>query len=238
MRKPNKNRLVEMAICACGCGQKLNKYDERNRIRKYIGGHSCAGWNKGKVMSDVFRKKVSEGHKGQIAWNKGKKGVMPIPWNKGKAWDDIARKKMSFAHKGKHHSPITEFKKGNKPWNRGLLGKNNPFWKENKITPMKQWIRIHTVYQNWRNLVMKRDDYTCQICGERGGNMKIHIDHYPKTFREIIEQYDIKSYEELLEIPELFDINNGRTLCDKCHRLTPTWGGKNIGKGEMCLRGD
>jgi len=34
------------------------------------------------------------------------------------------------------------------------------------------------------------------------------------------------------------DINNGRTLCENCHRLTPTWGNgsraKNYGEQVIC----
>lgn len=221
---------IETILCACGCGKSLNRFDLRNRERKYLYGHSCKGWNKG-IHRYLGGKRFKEGH---LSWNKDRKGVMPIPWNKGKEQSDVTKEKISLAQKGEYHSPMTEFKKGNKSWSEGIFGKNNPCWKENKVTPMKRWIRIHTIYQDWREIVMKRDNYTCQICGERGGNMKIHVDHYPKTFREIIEQYNIKSYEELLGIPELFDVDNGRTLCDKCHKLTPTWGGRNKRKKELC----
>jgi hypothetical protein len=56
-------------------------------------------------------------------------------------------------------------------------------------------------YRNWRNLVFKRDNYTCQICTKKGG--LIHADHI-KPFAY---------YKELRH-----DVNNGRTLCVSCHK--------------------
>jgi len=64
-------------------------------------------------------------------------------------------------------------------------------------------------YRLWREQVFERDNYTCQMCGERGG--KLNADH-------------IKPYNLFKELRT--DINNGRTLCENCHRLTPTWGGR------------
>ena len=53
-------------------------------------------------LNSEHRKKMSEVHKGQIGWNKGKKGLQ-VAWNKGKTGylNSKARKKMSEAHKGK-----------------------------------------------------------------------------------------------------------------------------------------
>jgi 5-methylcytosine-specific restriction endonuclease McrA len=58
-------------------------------------------------------------------------------------------------------------------------------------------------YKNWRKAVYTRDDYTCQMCGKRGGHLE--ADHIkPWAF-----------------FPDLrYDINNGRTLCRPCHVTT------------------
>lgn len=55
----------------------------------------------------------------------------------------------------------------------------------------------------WRKAVFKRDDYTCQVCRERGG--RLEADHIkPFAF-----------------FPELrYELSNGRTLCRKCHNKT------------------
>ena len=63
----------------------------------------------------------------------------------------------------------------------------------------------------WRKAVFERDNYTCQICGVRGG--KLAADH--------IKPYAI--YKE-----DRWKLENGRTLCDPCHKKTPTYGSKTI----------
>ena len=175
IRKPNKERKIEMIHCFCGCGGTLNKYDNRNRIRKGLPGHK-------------------------------------------KPWISILTKgeKISLKNKGKHYSIATEFKKGNKSWSEGLFGKNNPLWKENKVTPLKKWLRGTKQYINWKKSILERDNYTCQICKVRGG--KLCVDHYPKTFAEIIKKHNPKNFEDAFDIKELWNTNNGRTLHDLCHR--------------------
>ena len=43
-----------------------------------------------------------------------------VPWNKGLPMKEEMKLKLSESQKGQHHSPKTEFKKGNTPWNKGL----------------------------------------------------------------------------------------------------------------------
>lgn len=75
-------------------------------------------------------------------------------------------------------------------------------------------IRQSMVYRKWREAVFKRDGYSCVICGDRnytgrGETVIINADH--------IKPFALH--------PELrFDINNGRTLCEPCHRKTKTYG--------------
>ncbi len=62
-------------------------------------------------------------------------------------------------------------------------------------------------YRLWREKVFTRDNWTCVLCGERGG--KLHADH--------IKPYNLH--------PELrYDLTNGRTLCVPCHHKQPTHG--------------
>lgn len=85
-------------------------------------------------------------------------------------------------------------------------GPDSPWWQGGKTEEAKR-IRASMDFRLWREAVFKRDDYTCQICGQRGG--RLHPDH--------IKRFSM--------FPELrFEINNGRTLCESCHKQTPTYG--------------
>lgn len=74
-----------------------------------------------------------------------------------------------------------------------------------KAQTEREYDRIHKrdtqAYRDWRISVFKRDKYTCQHCGKRGG--KIHAHH-------------IKRYRDNPELRT--DLGNGITLCGRCHR--------------------
>ena len=93
-------------------------------------------------------------------------------------------------------SPLRQ--RGEKCWN----------WKGG-VTPLYKEIRKSLGYRLWREAVFARDNYTCVRCGQKGGSL--HPDH-------------IKPF---CDYPELrFAIDNGRTLCESCHRKTDTWGSR------------
>ena len=93
------------------------------------------------------------------------------------------------------------------------------------LTKLQEQIRKSILYKNWRKFCTKRDDYTCQICGQRSGAH--HVDHV-KPFAVILDENNIKTFEEALNCKELWDINNGRTLCIDCHKQTLSYLNPNI----------
>ncbi len=90
-----------------------------------------------------------------------------------------------------------------------MVGDKSPHWRGG-ITPINQKIRASLDYKLWRTAVFMRDNYICQMCGDkRGGNLQAH---------------HIKSFTLY---PELrFAIDNGQTLCEECHSFTYNFGGK------------
>ncbi len=142
--------------------------------------------NLGRVQSPETILKISLASKGRPSWNKGLKGTTHA------LHSEETKRKMSLAHMGK---------KGYTAWNKGkegLKGSLNPAWKGG-ITPSNKLER-----KRFRNtvlkLVLERDNYTCQLCGERG--VDLQVDH-------------IQSWAEYIELR--FSMDNCRTLCAKCH---------------------
>lgn len=177
-----------MIINTCHtCKSEFTKTHNPNRVYKYCS-LSCMG------KDDEKSNKHSEKMKGSESWNKGMKGLkewhntdgLKAGWNKGLKMDKPA-------------------------WNKGkknihFIGEKNPNWKGG-VTVINEKIRKSIEYKQWREAVYKRDNYTCQDCGDsQGGNLE--ADH-------------IKPFAYY---PELrFDIDNGKTLCKDCHKKTDTY---------------
>lgn len=215
-------------------GRKLSEETKRKISEK----------KKGICLSEEHKRKISEARKGKQAWNKGKKGLQKhseetkkklSEFFKGRYFSKETRMKISEALKGRNvpewiGRKISEAKKG-KPsklkgkklsnehrakLSRAVSGERHPNWKGG-ISALSAIIRNCYKYRQWRSDIFTRDNFTCQICGTRGGILE--VDHYPKKFSEILKEYQIKSLEEALNCEELWNINNGRVLCQCCHRL-------------------
>ena len=99
------------------------------------------------------------------------------------------------------------------------------------ITSMLLRARSQKVSFQWRIAVFERDSYTCQDCGIKSGSGKtviLNADHI-KPLSVIMLENKIETIEEVLACEEIWDINNGRTLCFPCHKNTPTFGGRMHG---------
>lgn len=162
-----------------------------------------------------FHKPLSEEHKKKLSI------VL-----KGKKITEETKRKISQAKKGKKRPTfskewrenIGKRQKGHKHYGGGKLfekGNKNPAWKGG-ITELYFLIRTSTQYEKWRLKIFKRDNFTCQECGDKkGGNLNAH--HYPNKFSDILSKNNIYSFKEAMNCIEIWDINNGITYCDKCH---------------------
>jgi hypothetical protein len=111
----------------------------------------------------------------------------------------------------------TEEEKQLMSWNRkGLTaGEKNSNWQGGKSS-VAILIRSHSYYKKWRQAILERDNFTCQNCNKRGGDL--NVDHFPKTFKEILDEFSIKSIEDAIACEALWDTEQNRTLCVTCHR--------------------
>jgi len=200
----------------------------RNSKGQFIKGHS----NK---HSDKTKKKIAETckKKGIGKWMKGRKLSEDTKTkqsiNSARHWlgkkrgnaSEETKRKMSESQKGHKVSEFTRERMSLIA--KGKVGKEHPCWKEDKKSPLYKSIRRLYQYKQWRLNVFTRDNFTCIKCFKKG---YVEADHYPKRFVDILKENNIVSIEEAINCKELWNINNGRTLCQKCHRETPTWGKK------------
>ena len=162
-------------------------------------------FTKGHTVPQEVRDKISAARKGMKFTDEHRQNISlhSRGYQSGET-----RRKISDTMKGQKKSlemrkKLSEAKKG-----PGALH----FWKGG-LTAQNLTIRGSFEYRLWRQRVYERDDYTCQFCHVRGG--KLNADH-------------IKPFSDY---PELrFDLENGRTLCEDCHRTTPTFGARNAKK--------
>ena len=141
--------------------------------------------------------------------------------HKNQTFSEEHKRNLSLANIGKHNSPVTEFKKGHTPYNKGKKrsektrgkislankgkirlysrGKLNPNWKGGI-----QYEPYPTTWkEDLKEVVRKRDNYLCQLCfksqEEEGRKLCIHHIDYCK---------------------ENVNIFNLISLCVSCHSKT------------------
>ena len=59
------------------------------------------------------------------------------------------------------------------------------------------------VYKRFRSAVLKRDNFTCQMCNIKGKRVRLNVHHIMKWSSASTLRYDV---------------DNGITLCNKCHK--------------------
>jgi len=77
-------------------------------------------------------------------------------------------------------------------------GKDHPNWRGIKSEVNR--LRGQAKYKKWSRDIMERDNFTCQICGKRGGTLNAH---------HLLSFTDYAEYR--------YEMWNGVTVCRKCH---------------------
>lgn len=157
--------------------------------------------------------------------------------NKGKKLTEeqrqraISASKKFWFKKGNKFGRKYKFKKGHITWSQGKKldleirkkmsiakrGDKCHLWRGG-ITEKNQKIKTSIEYRLWRESVFARDNWTCQKCeNNKGGNLNSH---------HIINFANFPSLR--------FAIDNGITLCDKCHiKFHKKYGIKNNTKEQL-----
>lgn len=205
--------MEKIRLCKCGCGKEvvIKPHHKYYGIPTYIHGHNPS-WIKGKKgiikHSDKWKKDARERMLGE-----------KNPFY-GKTHSEEAKKKIKLfpkGHvpyiKGKHHTKESKLKnslKHQKGENKYTLG---------SLSIITNQIRHSVKYKDWRQQIFLRDDFTCQECGKRGYKLEAH---HKKQFKELLQEVMeyiplINLYDACMLYSPMWDINNGITLCQKCH---------------------
>lgn len=177
------------------CDNCKKEFNADKSIRKYCS-QRCYGEHKSKKLSGKRPKHMKGFEKGNVPANKGKK----LPNNKecpqcGKGF----RSRNIFCNKSCMYK-----------------SKDNPM---KKIRKVRQDIRRLKKYRQWREEVIKRDGGKCFKCGTEES---IEIDHFPRTLDSLVREYNVTQSRQANNIPEFWNIRNGRIMCRNCHAKEPT----------------
>jgi len=158
-----------------------------------------------KIVSQETKDKIRKGHIGkkhsQETKDKIRKSLRERVTPKiRKKMSIIAKKRienMSLKDKQKFFNRIHKIKSSNNP--------NPSYWKH-RLMGIKK-------YSEWRNSILKRDNFTCTLCGKKN-NLVVHhkepIINIVKANLSILQSGNF-------DIPEIWDIRNGITRCEECH---------------------
>jgi hypothetical protein len=179
----------KIVFCDCGCGKSFYMYDNRGRIRHYISGHNGRGEKVQRI---------------RLACDFCGMEIIRLSCQIKKGNYHFCNRHCKSKWIGQNTLQTPEYKEkkrrialknGNIP--PPMRGEDHPNWKGGIS---KQDRRSDARYKKWYKEVLAKDNFTCQICGLRGGRLSAH---------------HIRAWADF---PELrYDINNGQCLCYDCH---------------------
>ena len=237
-KKFTKEYRKKLSLRMMGDKNPVKRPEVREKIRKSLLGDNSPWFGKKHSKKTIKKMKLS-------AIKRWKNKKIPSKYCK------ICHKKIykytvsflcgSHARK-KFYKNNPDFNKGknNGCYGKGFLrlGKNNPNFKDGRSI-LKEGMRSLKEYKEWRKKVYERDNYTCQECHIKGNGKNLechHIKEFNKILEEFLQQYNqfspIEDRETLVRLAMKYEtfwnINNGTTLCDKCHTQTKNFNRINV----------
>ena len=184
------------------------------------------GFQNGHIWFPPKNKEIA--YKNQSICKSGDKNPM---WKGGKIKKNCLNCNKEFiTYKGIYCSKICQLKcpiKIQKIREANYLkrGKKSSNWKGG-ITTLSHLIRNNDNHKEWIKKVLKRDNYICQKCFNVRRNLHCHhIYYFSFILRDFLKEYSqfspIEDKEILNRISfsyyKFWDLDNGITLCKKCH---------------------
>jgi len=168
------------------------------------------------------REKISKRTKGENNPNYGKRhsaeNIQIIKECAKKQFSNPETRKAVSENKKRYyadHPEAIEAYKGENNPQYGKRGEEASHWKGG-LTPLFQIIRNSIEMKAWKLDVFVRDKFTCTECGNKeAGSFNAH---HIKPFVKILRENHIATFDDALNCAELWDINNGITLCYTCHK--------------------
>lgn len=113
----------------------------------------------------------------------------------GQKHTEKTKAKIREANLGKKHTEETKAK-----MRAAKMGERNHNWKGG-VSLTNRPARLHPEAFKWARDVKRRDNYTCQGCGQQGDDLHAH---HKKSWSEYPEDRHV--------------LSNGVTLCKPCHK--------------------
>jgi len=171
----------------------------------------------GKQQSKQHRESISNSNKGRTLTEQQRKNIGLSRLGKpGYKWSKKEKRSISEARRGKLSHTYIDGR-----------------------TSLHKMLRGCVEMKIWRASVFKRDNYICTVCNKKSsGNIE---SHHKVSFSIILSKFLVK-YNKLdatkdkeklfkfaLKYNKFWNINNGQTLCKKCHSKTDSYLSKHGG---------
>lgn len=85
----------------------------------------------------------------------------------------------------------------------------------NPLRNIHQAIRRLSEYIDWHKTILQRDNFVCRACGKTKTKFNVH---HINTVYNILKNNSVNNVEKAIKCNELWDTNNGVTLCVVCHK--------------------